>query len=61
MRAYSFIIGAIVGGAAAYYYMNYESDIKRKSYQVNARYKKTKDMVNDVAYDLGEIIGKQES
>ncbi len=61
MRAYSFIIGAIVGGAAAYYYMNYESDLKRTSYQVKARYNKTKDMVNDVADDLGDIIGKQES
>ena len=61
MRAYSFIIGAIVGGAAAYYYMNHESDIKRTSYQVKARYNKAKDIVNDVEDELGDIIGKQES
>ena len=65
MRAYSFIIGAIVGGAAAYYYMNHQSDIKRSSYQVKARYNKVKDtvgyMADDVADDLGDIIGKQES
>ncbi len=61
MRAYSFIIGAIVGGAAVYYYVNNQSDIKRSSYQVKARYNKAKDMVNDVADDLGDIIGKQES
>ena len=61
MRTYSFIIGAIVGGAAAYYYMNHESDIKRTSYQVKARYNKAKDIVNDVEDELGDIIGKQES
>ena len=61
MRAYSFIIGAIVGGAAVYYYVNNQSDIKRSSYQVKARYNKAKDMVNDVADDLGDIIEKQES
>jgi hypothetical protein len=61
VRAYSFIIGAIVGGAAVYYYVNNQSDIKRSSYQVKARYNKAKDMVNDVADDLGDIIGKQES
>jgi hypothetical protein len=61
VRAYSFIIGAIVGGAAAYYYMNHESDIKRSSYQVKARYNKAKDIVNDVEDELGDIIGKQES
>jgi hypothetical protein len=61
VRTYSFIIGAIVGGAAAYYYMNHESDIKRTSYQVKARYNKAKDIVNDVEDELGDIIGKQES
>ena len=61
MRAYSFIIGAIVGGAAAYYYMNHQSDIKRTSYQVKARYNKAKDIVNDVEDELGDIIGKQEA
>lgn len=61
MRAYSFIIGALVGGAATYYYMNRESDIKRTSYQVKARYNKAKDIVNDVEDELGDIIGKQES
>ena len=61
MRAYSFIIGAIAGGAAAYYYMNHQSDIKRTSYQVKARYNKAKDIVNDVEDELGDIIGKQES
>ncbi|MCK9314331.1 MAG: hypothetical protein M0P20_09825 [Methanocorpusculum sp.] len=65
MRAYSFIIGAVVGGAVAYYYMNHQSDIKRSSYQVKARYNKVKDTVSDVASDmaddLGDIIGKQES
>lgn len=61
MRAYSFIIGAVIGGAATYYYMNRESDIKSTGYQIKARYNKTKDMVNDVADDLGDIIGKQES
>lgn len=61
MRAYSFIIGAIVGGAATYYYLNRENDIKRTSYQVKARYNKAKDIVNDVEDELGDIIGKQES
>jgi gas vesicle protein len=65
VRAYSFIIGALVGGAAAYYYMNHQSEIKRGSYQVKARYSKVKDTIsdvaNDVADDLGDIIGKQES
>lgn len=61
MRAYSFIIGAVVGGAVAYYYMNHQSDIKRSSYQVKARYNKAKDTVSDMVDDLGDIIGKQES
>lgn len=61
MRASSFIIGAIVGGAAAYYYMNHQNDIKHSSYQVKARYNKAKDIVNDVEDELGDIIGKQES
>ena len=61
MRMSGFIIGAIVGGAAAYFYMNNQSDIKRTSYQVKARYNNAKDMVNDMADDLGDIIGKQES
>ncbi|NLX00998.1 MAG: hypothetical protein GXY40_00490 [Syntrophomonadaceae bacterium] len=61
MRASSFIIGAIVGGAATYYYLNRESGIKHTSYQVKARYNKAKDIVNDVEDELGDIIGKQES
>ncbi|HHV15071.1 MAG TPA: hypothetical protein GXX58_00625 [Gelria sp.] len=70
MRAYcnGFIIGALVGAAAAYYYMNYQSDIKRSSYQVKASYNKARDIVNDKAKDimsdvedeLDDIIGKQE-
>ncbi|HBQ25126.1 MAG TPA: hypothetical protein DD791_01910 [Syntrophomonas sp.] len=61
MRAHSLIIGAIVGGAAVYFYLNHQSDIKRSSYQVKARYNKAKDIVNDVEDELGDIIGKQES